>query len=123
MEKISSFGFRGEALSALANVCKLSLITKTENEDAGSKLEFDSQGDVASVSKCPREKGTTVMVNEMFYSLPVRQEEFHRNIKKEYGKLVPILQVIDEKKNQKTTNQIILKGICDDQCRRENFSS
>uniref|UniRef100_A0A4W3H7Q5 Mismatch repair endonuclease PMS2 n=1 Tax=Callorhinchus milii TaxID=7868 RepID=A0A4W3H7Q5_CALMI len=40
----------------------------------------------------PRQIGTTVSVQQLFSTLPVRHKEFQRNIKKEYAKMVQVLQ-------------------------------
>ncbi|MEQ2165528.1 hypothetical protein GOODEAATRI_017782 [Goodea atripinnis] len=70
---VETFGFRGEALSSL---CALSQV--------GTKLVFDHQGHLVQRSPCPRQPGTTVTLQQLFYTLPVRHKEFQRNIKKAY---------------------------------------
>ena len=47
VEGVESFGFRGEALSSLSAVATLSVATKTESQDVGTKLTFDRSGDIA----------------------------------------------------------------------------
>lgn len=92
LQSISTFGFRGEALAALANIAVLSMTTRTEDMEVGFRLDFDSSGEVCSKSMFPREHGTTVTVTDVFKNLPVRKEDFSRNIKREYGKLLPLVQ-------------------------------
>lgn len=36
--------------------------------------------------------GTTIQLSKIFHTLPVRQQEFKRNIKREYGKAIAIIQ-------------------------------
>lgn len=43
--------------------------------------------------KTARQVGTTVTVKNLFSNLPVRSKEFSRNIRKEYGKLISLLNV------------------------------
>eukprot|EP00794_Sanderia_malayensis_P019017 gene19017-20929_t len=89
---VDTFGFRGEALSSLCALSKLTIVTRHSSKDVGSKLEFDYDGKLTSKKPCARDKGTTVVVNHLFQSLPVRHKEFQRNIKKEFSKLNTILQ-------------------------------
>ncbi len=92
LESISSFGFRGEALAALANVARLSICTRRACDANGTRLEFDASGEVISSIPASHAVGTTVVVKDVFHNLPVRQEEFLKNIKREYAKLLPVIQ-------------------------------
>uniref|UniRef100_A0A3Q1IBE8 Mismatch repair endonuclease PMS2 n=1 Tax=Anabas testudineus TaxID=64144 RepID=A0A3Q1IBE8_ANATE len=86
---VETFGFRGEALSSL---CALSVVTCHESSQVGTKLVFDHKGHLVQRSPHPRQQGTTVSLQQLFYTLPVRHKEFQRNIKKEYSKMVHVLQ-------------------------------
>lgn len=77
-----SFGFRGEALSSICKLAKLTIITKHATATNGSKLEFDETGILARISVFPRPDGTTVQLKDLFHSLPVRQRVFAENYKK-----------------------------------------
>ncbi|KAL6899348.1 hypothetical protein ACP4OV_006006 [Aristida adscensionis] len=88
---VATFGFRGEALSSLCALGKLTVETRTKDEPVGTHLEFEHSGVVVSERKIARQVGTTVTVEKLFSTLPVRSKEFSRNIKKEYGKLVSLL--------------------------------
>lgn len=48
----------------------------------GTKLVFDQKGHLVQQSPHPRQQGTTVSLQQLFYTLPVRHKEFQRNIKK-----------------------------------------
>ena len=53
--------------------------------------------------------GTTIQLSKIFYTLPVRQQEFKRNIKREYGKAIAIVQaygVIAKNTKLTATNQL-----------------
>lgn len=70
---VSSLGFRGEALSSIAAVSKLELITKTKSELIGTRYVIhggikQEEQDVG----CP--DGTTFVVNDLFYNTPVRRK-------------------------------------------------
>uniref|UniRef100_A0A669C1S0 Mismatch repair endonuclease PMS2 n=1 Tax=Oreochromis niloticus TaxID=8128 RepID=A0A669C1S0_ORENI len=86
---VETFGFRGEALSSL---CALSVITCHESSQVGTKLVFDHKGHLVQKTPHPRQQGTTVSLQQLFSTLPVRHKEFQRNIKKEYAKMIHVLQ-------------------------------
>ncbi|XP_054214415.1 mismatch repair endonuclease PMS2 isoform X11 [Homo sapiens] len=52
---------------------------------------FDHNGKIIQKTPYPRPRGTTVSVQQLFSTLPVRHKEFQRNIKKEYAKMVQVL--------------------------------
>lgn len=76
----------------LAFDSKLTVITRHHSKGFGFKLKFDYDGKLESKTPCAREIGTTVIVSQLFHSLPVRHKEFQRNIKKEFPKLSSVLQ-------------------------------
>ncbi|KAE9611525.1 putative DNA mismatch repair protein family [Lupinus albus] len=91
LQSLTTYGFRGEALSSIAAMANLSVETRTVNESLGSHLTFDHSGVLISESKIARKVGTTVTVKNLFSNLPVRSKEFNRNVRREYGKLVSLL--------------------------------
>lgn len=93
LQSLTTFGFRGEALSSLCSLGNLTIETRTKNEAVATLLTFDRSGLLIKEEKTARKIGTTVTVNKLFANLPVRSKEFHRNICKEYGKLVSLLNV------------------------------
>ena len=92
LAEITSFGFRGEALSSLASLATVSVVTRTAAQETGSKLVYDHNGKLITRSPAPRAVGTTIAVQNLFQRLPVRHKEFLRHIKREYARLVSILQ-------------------------------
>jgi DNA mismatch repair protein PMS2 len=62
LTSLQTFGFRGEALSSL---CALSIVAAKQ--------------------------GTTVVVETLFHNLPVRRKELEKNIKREYNKVLQLL--------------------------------
>ncbi|XP_071319622.1 mismatch repair endonuclease PMS2 [Trachinotus anak] len=89
---VETFGFRGEALSSLCALSDLSVVTCHESNQVGTKLVFDHKGHMVQRSPHPRQQGTTVSLQQLFCTLPVRHKEFQRNIKKEYTKMIHVLQ-------------------------------
>ncbi|EDO34014.1 predicted protein [Nematostella vectensis] len=92
LSAVETFGFRGEALSSLCALSDLSITTRHISQTAGTKLDYDHNGKLKSKLPCAREQGTMVTVLNLFSTLPVRHKEFLRNIKKEFVKLVHVLQ-------------------------------
>ncbi|CAG8461042.1 13489_t:CDS:10 [Cetraspora pellucida] len=90
---LNSFGFRGEALSSLCALSKVVILTCTQEEaPTGFKLEFDSLGKLIKKTPIARERGTTVILQDLFEPIPVRHQEFKKNIKREFGKTLTLLQ-------------------------------
>ncbi|KAH9542752.1 hypothetical protein CY35_13G024300 [Sphagnum magellanicum] len=92
LQSLSSFGFRGEALSSLCALSNVSVTTRTKEEAIGTRLDYDHSGAITSQQSVARAVGTTVAVAKLFAPLPVRYKEFTRNIRREYGRLLSILQ-------------------------------
>ncbi|KAI4349649.1 hypothetical protein L6164_010213 [Bauhinia variegata] len=91
LHSLATFGFRGEALSSLCALGNLTVETRTKNESVATHLTFDRSGLLVAEKKTARQIGTTVTVKKLFCNLPVRSKEFSRNIRKEYGKLISLL--------------------------------
>ncbi|NXG01543.1 PMS2 endonuclease, partial [Sakesphorus luctuosus] len=89
---VETFGFRGEALSSLCALSDVTIFTCHKSAKVGTRLVFDHNGRITQRAPFPRQQGTTVSVQQLFYTLPVRHKEFQRNIKKEYAKMVQLLQ-------------------------------
>ncbi|GBC00731.1 hypothetical protein RclHR1_03960005 [Rhizophagus clarus] len=110
LTEIDSFGFRGEALSSLCALSKLVVSTCTQEETpTGTKLEYDSYGRLIKESPIARERGTSVFLQGLFEPIPVRHREFKKNIKREFGKALVLLQaygIICENVRITCTNQL-----------------
>ena len=71
IEVVTTLGFRGEALPSIASVSSFSLTTST-GEGAATKVAVDGGAD-AEVSAASHPKGTTVLVDRLFYNVPARR--------------------------------------------------
>ena len=67
---VTSFGFRGEALPAIASVSRLEIASAIEGGDG--TLVRVAGGSVTDVSQTARRTGTTVSVGQLFYNVPAR---------------------------------------------------
>ncbi|KAK0715012.1 hypothetical protein B0H67DRAFT_664860 [Lasiosphaeris hirsuta] len=92
LSTLQTFGFRGEALSSLSALSRFSIVTCTaQDAPRATKLEFETSGKLKGTSVVSGQRGTTVFVEELFRSLPVRRRELERNIKREWGKVIGLL--------------------------------
>ncbi len=71
--RISSLGFRGEALSSIAAVAQVELITKTQEQFTGSRYLIEG-GKEISLEEIGAPNGTTFLVKNLFYNTPVRRK-------------------------------------------------
>lgn len=69
--KVSTMGFRGEALASIAAIAKIELVTRTKNEELGTKIIVEG-GKIISKEDCGAPLGTTITIRELFYNTPVR---------------------------------------------------
>lgn len=70
---IVTLGFRGEALSSIASVSRLTLITRNGEADVATQVDFDF-GRLVSVSETSSNQGTNVIVKGLFKALPARRK-------------------------------------------------
>lgn len=70
--KISSLGFRGEALPSIASVSKVVAISKTQDADVGTKLDLSGREKVKK--SIATNKGTSIIVEDLFYNMPARRK-------------------------------------------------
>jgi DNA mismatch repair protein MutL len=71
LEKISSLGFRGEALPSIATVAEVEISTQTSSETVGSYM-YLRKGEVVRRESRARPQGTTVTVRRLFRYFPAR---------------------------------------------------
>jgi DNA mismatch repair protein MutL len=69
--RISTLGFRGEALPSIAAVSKLSLETWNGTDEAGTKVVIEG-GKMLEIEDAPLRKGTTMEIRELFFNTPAR---------------------------------------------------
>lgn len=73
LETIASLGFRGEALSSIAAVAQVELITKTHTAMSGIRYVIEG-GTEKSVEDIGAPDGTTFLVRNLFYNVPAREK-------------------------------------------------
>lgn len=70
---VASLGFRGEALSSIAAVTKVELITKTREETFGTRYIIEG-GQELSLEDTGAPDGTTFLIRQLFYNVPARRK-------------------------------------------------
>ncbi len=88
IESVMTMGFRGEALPSIASVCSFSLTTST-GQGAGTKVMTDGGGEVTA-APASHPKGTTVLVDRLFYNVPARRA-FLKSARAERAAIVEVM--------------------------------
>lgn len=73
LDTVMSLGFRGEALSSIAAVCQVELMTKTADALIGCRVCIEG-GDMEMPQETGLPDGTTILVKNIFYNTPVRRK-------------------------------------------------
>ena len=81
LTRITTMGFRGEALASIAGVSRVELITKRKEDITGTRYVIEG-GTELSVRDVGVPCGTTVLVRDLFYNVPVRRR-FLKSMKTE----------------------------------------
>ena len=71
LESIETLGFRGEALASIAAVSHTEIVTKTREEQIGTKVVING-GTIISNEKTGSPDGTTIVVTDLFFNTPAR---------------------------------------------------
>jgi len=71
LEHIATLGFRGEALASIAAVSQVTLLTRAQDEEVGTRLRVEGAHPVRR-EPYGHPRGTTVSVENLFYNVPAR---------------------------------------------------
>ncbi len=83
LDRIESYGFRGEALYAVAQVSRLTIKSRFKNEGVGGKLLVYG-GRILEHTPIPFSRGTSVEVANLYFNVPVRR----KGVKRELSRMV-----------------------------------
>lgn len=73
LDSIGTLGFRGEALASVCAVSKTEMLTKTKDEQVGTRIEIQGSETVSiDDAGCP--VGTTIIIRDLFYNTPARMK-------------------------------------------------
>ena len=73
IERISTLGFRGEAVPSIASVSRFTLVTRPADAEEGTQLVVNA-GTLAEVKTCGAPPGTSVEVRDLFCNVPARRK-------------------------------------------------
>ena len=79
LSRITSMGFRGEALASVAAISKITLTTKNVNESIGTRVRVEA-GNILQKQEIPAVDGTQIEIRDVFYNVPAR----FKFLKKDY---------------------------------------
>jgi DNA mismatch repair protein MutL len=84
--RITTLGFRGEALPSIASISRMEILTRAYEEDTGTRIVVEG-GEVKSVEEVGAPIGTTVTVRDLFYNVPARLK-FLKTVPTELGHMI-----------------------------------
>jgi DNA mismatch repair protein MutL len=90
LERIVTFGFRGEALPSIASVSQVEMRTRMKEEDTATLLRIQS-GTFEEISRTEGPTGTSITVRNLFYNTPARRQFLKTNTT-EYRHIVDSVQ-------------------------------
>lgn len=90
LDRILTLGFRGEALAAIASVAQVELRTRRAEDELGTLVRVEN-GAVLEVGRTACERGTTILVRNLFFSVPARRK-FLKSNATEFKHIVETMQ-------------------------------
>ncbi|KKP35894.1 MAG: mismatch repair protein MutL protein [candidate division TM6 bacterium GW2011_GWF2_32_72] len=90
LESISTFGFRGEALSSISAVSQITLITKEDGAQTGLKMVLDG-GKETEFAECAASNGTDFTIKNLFFNVPARKK-FLKKKETEWRQILSLFQ-------------------------------
>jgi len=90
LEAVASLGFRGEALPSIASVSRLSLVSRTAQQEHACGIEVEG-GKISGPGPVAGDLGTLITVRDLFYNVPARRK-FLRAERTEYQHIDGLLK-------------------------------
>ncbi|WP_271273300.1 DNA mismatch repair endonuclease MutL [Aliamphritea hakodatensis] len=91
LEAVQSLGFRGEALASVSSVSRLTLTSRTADQESAWQVETEGRDMVAEISPAAHPAGTTVEMRDLFFNTPARRK-FLKTEKTEFKHLEEVVK-------------------------------
>ncbi|OQR98620.1 DNA mismatch repair protein [Achlya hypogyna] len=98
LQSISSYGFRGEALSSVSHVAHVTITSKTRDQPCAYRAHYRDgilvpkvPGGPADPVPCAGKTGTQILVEDMFYNLTTRKQAL-KNVSEQYQRILDVVQ-------------------------------
>ncbi|KAJ3852594.1 histidine kinase-like ATPase [Lentinula lateritia] len=97
LTRLTTYGFRGEALASISHVAHLSVLTKTRTSNCAYKALYSDgklvpaqRGQSEEPKPCAGNDGTTITIENLFFNTPTRLSAL-RNTSEEYARILDVL--------------------------------
>ena len=91
LDRISTLGFRGEALASISAVSRLQLLTRNESEEIGTSYSIDG-GEEQELNDAGCPVGTTFIIRDLFFNIPARA----KFLKKDVSEGINVSNIVDK---------------------------
>lgn len=90
LEKIATYGFRGEALASISHIARVTVTTKTREDRCAWRVSFADGNMIGEPKPAAGKDGTVILVENLFYNMPSRLRAL-RSSSEEYSKILDVV--------------------------------
>ncbi|CCF56780.1 hypothetical protein KAFR_0B04840 [Kazachstania africana CBS 2517] len=90
LQKLNTYGFRGEALASISHIARLTIVTKTETEKCAWKVAYSQGKMLNEPSPVAGKTGTSILIEDLFYNIPSRLRSL-KSPSEEYNKILDVI--------------------------------
>ncbi len=90
LNRLSTLGFRGEALASIASVSNVEMLTRQKGSESGTRISI-SYGKVINIEEAGCPVGTRITVTDLFENVPARKK-FLKSVQAERARCIDVFQ-------------------------------